>query len=99
MTRPHRRCLGLPGIRCDELTRNPGGRCRRCEQAFQRIRNQKRTQYAGGWKRLSQKAREEEPWCHRPGCPNPHTSDLTFDHETGTVECRPCNSSHRRNRA
>lgn len=94
--RPLRICLGLPGHPCLERTRNPAGRCRPCELEHQRRRNAARPQYAGTWPAKSRRARQAEPWCHRPGCPDPFTADLTFDHETGTVECRHCNSSHRR---
>lgn len=90
--RPQRICLD-----CPTLTRNPNGRCRTCQQAHDRARNQRRTQYQGDWQRISREAREAEPWCHHPACPNPFTSDLTFDHQYARVECRSCNSSHRRN--
>ena len=87
--RPQRPCLT-----CGTLTRNPGSRCRPCEQAHQRTRNQTRTQYTGTWQATSRRARKAQPWCSICGA----TSDLTLDHEHGQVECRSCNSSHRRNR-
>ena len=104
MTRPNRPCLGLPGYPCGQLTRNPNGRCRPCQQAFDRARNRARTQYAGAWKTASRTARKAEPWCHcdLPGHGHDNqlchrTKDLTLDHQYGRVECRTCNSRHRRN--
>lgn len=101
MTRPNRPCLGLPGHPCGQLTRNPNGRCRPCQQAHDRTRNRARTQYAGTWRATSKRARAAEPWCHcqRPNCHGPGpclNPDLTLDHEHAQVECRSCNSSHRR---
>ena len=90
--RPARPCLD-----CHTLTRNPKSRCRPCQQAHDRARNQRRPQYAGTWTTESRRARKEEPWCHHPTCPNPLTKDLTYDHQYGRVECRACNASHRRN--
>lgn len=92
---PALRCLDC-GVRCHP-TRWAGGRCPPCDRRRQRARNRRRTQYQGDWQRRSREARRAEPWCHRPGCPAPLTCNLTYDHETGTVECRSCNSSHRRN--
>ena len=77
---------------CGARTRDPGPRCRPCEQAFQRRRNRARLQYQGTWKGASKRARRAQPWCSRCGT----TTDLTLDHEHGQVECRSCNSSHRR---
>jgi hypothetical protein len=94
MTRPLKTCLD-----CGARHNEPGPRCRPHHLAHQRTRNASRPQYAGAWRTTSRRARQAEPWCHRPGCPNPFTRDLTFDHETETVECRSCNSSHRRNPA
>lgn len=88
MTRPQRPCLG-PG--CGALTRNPGGRCRPCEQAHQKTRNANRPQYAGTWQATSKRARKEQPWCSVCGT----TQNLTLDHETLSVQCRACNSAHR----
>ena len=85
--RPLRPCLG-----CGALTRNPGSRCRPCEQAHQKLRNERRTQYAGTWRATSRRARKAQPWCSICGA----QLDLTLDHEHGQVECRSCNSSHRR---
>lgn len=67
-------------------------RCPTHEATRQQTRNLVRTQYRGPWRTLSRAARAAQPWCTRCGT----TTDLTLDHETGTVECRPCNSSHRR---
>jgi hypothetical protein len=77
-----------------------GTRCPEHERAFQRAREEKpnRAVYRGSSRRMSRAARAAEPWCHRPGpdgTPCGRTPDLTYDHETGTVECRSCNSSHR----
>jgi len=97
--RPQRPCLD-----CGALTRNPGGRCRPHELEHQRARNQKRTQYAGQWQALSRQARQTTPWCHcdLPGHGHDgricnQLDDLTLDHQFGRVECRSCNSAHRRN--
>lgn len=99
MTRPQRPCLD-----CGVPTRNPLGRCRPHQQAHDRARNQRRTQYHGAWARTSRRARAAEPWCHceLPGHGHDGRScsrldDLTLDHETGRVECRSCNSAHRAN--
>lgn len=81
-----RPCLE-PG--CPNLTRTT--RCPACESRHQSARNRARPQYAGSWPRLSRQARKSQPWCTRCGA----TADLTLDHETGTVECRSCNASHR----
>lgn len=87
--RPLRPCLD-----CGTRTRNPGSRCRSCELAHQRARNAARkAQYGGTWAATSRRARRARPICARCG----RTDDLTLDHETGQVECRSCNSSHRRN--
>jgi hypothetical protein len=91
--RPQKPCLGLPGYPCGVLTRNPKGRCRPCQQAHDRKRNRDRTQYQGDWQATSRKARKAQPWCTVCGT----TEQLSLDHETGTVQCVPCNSSHRRN--
>ena len=80
-----RHCLG-----CHALTRR--FRCPRCEAIWQRERNARRTQYAGTWRATSKAARKAQPWCSICGA----TDDLTLDHEHGQVECRACNSSHRR---
>lgn len=82
-----------PCLQCGRLTNGPGVRCPNCERIRQRNRNRRRLQYAGTWKTRSQQARAAQPWCTR--CHT--TTDLTLDHETGTVECRSCNASHRRN--
>lgn len=77
-----------------------GTRCVEHERAYQRAREARpsRRVYDGSWDRQSRAARAAEPWCHRvkaDGSICGATTDLTTDHETGTVECRPCNSSHR----
>lgn len=86
--RPLRPCLD-----CGARTRNPGSRCRRCELDHQRARNAARPQYAGSWYATSRRARIAQPWCSICGT----NADLTLDHEHGQVECRECNSRHRRN--
>jgi len=85
-------CLGLPGRPCTERTDLPGGRCRTCNAEMNRGRNAARVQYQGRWKRTSLAARRNQPWCSLCGT----IIDLTYDHEHGQVECRSCNSSHRR---
>lgn len=67
-------------------------RCPTHEAERQQVRNASRPQYSGAWRALSRKARRQQPWCTRCG----RRDDLTLDHQTGTVECRSCNSSHRR---
>ena len=99
--RPQRPCLGVPGRACGTLTRNPGGRCRPCELEHQRQRNSKRLQYQGGWQTISKAARAAATHCTVCGVQlvisktDPRGS--TYDHETLTVQCRRCNSAHRRN--
>lgn len=83
---------------CPLLT--DGTRCAPHESAFQKRREERpaRAAYRGGWAKRSRDARRTEPWCHRiqpDGSVCGQTHDLTLDHETGRVECRPCNSSHR----
>lgn len=87
MTSPLRPCLS-----CGLRFRGTGSRCPGCERARQRRRNQIRTEYQGAWRRRSLAERRAQPWCSICGT----TADLTLDHEHGQVECRPCNSSHRR---
>lgn len=88
--RPQRPCIEPD---CGALHRNPGPRCGPHTRTFNKARNQARTQYHGTWQATSRAARKAQPWCTRCGT----GQDLTLDHETGTVECRSCNSSHRRN--
>lgn len=90
MTRPLRICVD-----CGARHRLAGARCRPCELTHQRARNAARPQYAGSWASTSRRARRAIGQCVRCGT----TADLTFDHEHGQVECRSCNSSHRRNPA
>lgn len=102
MTRPQRPCLGVQERPCPTLTRNPKGRCAECQKVFDRLRNQARTQYQGAWAAASRTARKAEPWCHCDLAGHGHdgmcsrTEDLTLDHQYGRVECRSCNSAHRR---
>lgn len=88
--RPLRICID-----CSTRHRHDGPRCRPCYLAHQRARNAARPQYAGTWRATSRRARQTIGQCARCGTGD----DLTLDHETGQVECRPCNSSHRRNPA
>ena len=78
---------------CPNLISGRGPRCPAHEAMHQRVRNQRRTQYAGAWYAISRRARKAQPWCTICGT----TTDLTLDHEHGQVECKSCNSSHRRN--
>lgn len=96
--RPNRPCLG-----CGTLTRHPAGRCPLCRTQRDRVRNQRRTQYQGSWQATSRAMRVAEPWCHCDLDGHGHdghlclrAGDLTFDHEHIQVECRSCNSAHRR---
>lgn len=89
MTIPVRPCLD-----CGLRTRTTAARCGPCERARQRRRNAARSQlYDTDHRRLSRLARLVCPWC----CICGTTTDLTWDHEHRQVECRSCNSSHRRN--
>lgn len=81
---------------CGTLHNRPDPRCRPCYLTHQQRRNhnpRRQALYSGPWATLSRRARATSPMCFRCGA----RRDLTLDHETGTVECRPCNSSHRRN--
>lgn len=78
---------------CPSPAHRQGPRCQLHQRIHDAERNHRRTQYTGPWKTTSRRARAEQPWCTRCGTPD----DLTLDHETGTVECRPCNSAHRAN--
>lgn len=89
MTKPQ-----VPCLVCGARTRHPSGRCYRHYLEQQRARNQARkTLYGGSWAKRSREARRAQPACVLCGSP----FDLTLDHEHAQVECRRCNSSHRRN--
>jgi DNA-directed RNA polymerase subunit RPC12/RpoP len=88
MTRPLRICLD-----CIARHYETGPRCRTCYLNHQKARNAARPQYTGTWRTTSRHARRAIRQCARCG----QRTDLTLDHETGQVECRHCNSSHRRN--
>lgn len=88
MTPAMRVCLD-----CGKRHRHDGPRCWACYSARERARNATRTQYAGRWRATSRRARHAVPYCAMCGT----TADLTLDHEHGQVECRSCNSAHRRN--
>lgn len=95
MTIPVRPC-----IECGRCTRTTTSRCAAHEREFQRRRNRVRVQYQGAWKRDSAAARRAVTHCPRCGVvlikSKTARNGSTFDHETGRVECRSCNSSHRR---
>lgn len=66
--------------------------CVSCRSVREAKRNAARGNlYGQAWQKLSRQARALQGWCTRCGS----TVDLTLDHETMTVECRSCNSSHR----
>ena len=81
---------------CGTPHRNDGPRCCPCSLARERRRNQdprRQALYGGTHRAASRRARRAIGHCAVCGA----TADLTFDHEHGQVECRSCNSSHRRN--
>lgn len=79
---------------CGGRHREDGARCRPCSLAHQRARNATRAAYYDAThRRHSRQARRAQPWCSICG----GKLNLTWDHEHGQVECRSCNSSHRRN--
>lgn len=80
-----------PCLQCAVPT--DGTYCLGCRRARDRDRNRRRLQYAGAWQTISRAARAAQPWCSICGT----QLDLTLDHEHAQVECRSCNSSHRRN--
>lgn len=102
MTRPLRPCLGP---NCNELTRNPKGRCRPCQQRHDHKRNQQpgRLPYQDtAYRKIRAAVRRGQ----YGGCVDCGTyDDLTVDHRVplsagGTnaasnlvVRCRMCNSA------
>jgi hypothetical protein len=80
-------CLGAPGLDCQARTEAP--RCPRCQALWTQRR--RRLYSNNGWAQKSRAARAATPWCSVCGT----SQDLTLDHETGTVQCRRCNSAHR----
>lgn len=81
-------------IECSTRHREPGPRCRTHELAHQKARNAARRHlYGGTWAATSRRARKAVGSCALCGA----RRDLTLDHEHGQVECRSCNSKHRRN--
>lgn len=92
-------CLGLSDRPCNEVAYE-GSRCKWCQKEWNRRRNALRDQYHGAWRAASRKARAGATNCARCGVAlvksNRSPRGATLDHETGTVECRSCNSSHRR---
>lgn len=86
---PLRSCL-----ECGTITRTTQPRCGPCERSRQRRRNTRRaTLYDTDHRKQSKAARKAQPWCSICG----RQTNLTWDHEHQQVECRSCNSSHRRN--
>ena len=83
-----------PCLDCGARHRLAGPRCHGCNRAHQAARNAARGDlYDTDHRRLSRLARLIHPWCAICGT----AGDLTWDHEHRQVECRSCNSSHRRN--
>jgi len=97
--RPQRPCLG-----CGALTRNPAGRCRLCQQAKDRARNQlpHRRAYTDADYRSAR--RDARAGRYGPCIDCGTWEDLTLDHiqplilggrnhpSNWAVRCRPCNS-------
>lgn len=97
--RPQRTCLG-----CGALTRNPAGRCRTCQQARDRARNQllHRRAYTDADYRIAR--RDARAGRYGPCVDCGTFDDLTLDHvqplilggrnhpSNWAVRCRPCNS-------
>ena len=82
-----------PCLDCGRRTHTTSPRCGPCDRAHQRARNAARAAlYDTAHRRQSKAARKAQPWCSLCGI----TADLTWDHEHRQVECRSCNSSHRR---
>lgn len=105
--RPPRPCLGLPGVFCNQPTRNPGGRCDLHAPLFERGRHN-RAYDTAEYRRARNAAvdawiAEHGNWC--PGylvAAHP-SNDLTADHpdalanggalvQAFTVMCRGCNT-------
>lgn len=89
---------------CGATHTRPDPRCRRCYLDRQRARNATRAGfYDTAHRRLSEVARIVHPWCAICGATKAELDAtgevLTWDHEHRQVECRSCNSSHRRNPA
>lgn len=79
---------------CQILTRSTTSRCGPCQRNREKTRNAARKDlYGGTWYATSRRARKNQPWCSVCGA----ETQLTLDHERWQVECRSCNSSHRRN--
>ena len=91
MSSPLKPCLTAE---CNVRHRLAGAYCTACNRQRQQARNETRKPlYGGKWRALSRQARKAQPWCSICGA----TTDLTLDHQHGRVECKSCNSSHRRN--
>lgn len=99
MSRPKRPCLD-----CGALTRNPGGRCRPCQQRKDRARNRQphRQAYTDDDYRAAR--RYVRAGLYGPCVDCGTWDDLTLDHvqplilggrnhpSNWVVRCRPCNS-------
>lgn len=84
--------MNRPCLDCPAYTAK-GPRCPTCEAKRQRARNERRKPlYGGSWYATSRRMRKAQPWCSICGS----TEALTVDHEHGRVECRECNSRHRK---
>jgi 5-methylcytosine-specific restriction enzyme A len=74
--------LKRPCLDCGRLT--TGSRCPDHTRAHQRTRDlarrddpMRQLRRSSAWRRLSEQARAQQPWCSVPGC---HDLDLTADH-------------------
>lgn len=78
-----------PCLDCHRLVDN-GTRCHACELAWQSRRNQRpaRAIYRGDWPAESRAIRDAQPWCSVCS----RLTDLTVDHPTRAVLCRPCHA-------
>lgn len=89
-----------PCLQCAVPT--DGTYCLGCRRARDRDRNKQRLQYAGAWP-ATRRAAYPPPGSPCPICSVPMIrsqtarNGMTLDHEHAQVECRSCNSSHRRN--
>lgn len=96
---------------CGTLTLTPKhGRCPVHATAYvSRPKPKPRPQYGYAWRRLSEEARKDQPWCSRCGHQGSPRNPLTLDHlmpvaqagpaipspEGRQVLCRRCNSGKR----
>lgn len=99
MTLPQRPCLT-----CGILTRSTTSRCGPHEREHQRQRNAARKAlYAGPYIAQRRKALAGATLCPLCGVDlirsRTARNGATWDHEHSQIECRSCNSSHRKNPA